>query len=196
MSLARTLLITMAFAGVTTSACTAQEATEPDASVGGVAWDFAFNSITGEEMPLSAYEGQPLLIVNTASRCGFTPQYDGLQALWETYRDQELILIGVPSNDFNQELATEDDVREFCEVNFSIDFPMTEITHVRGDDAHPFYQWTREVLGEAGEPNWNFNKILIGRDGRPVAAWRSRTAPDDDNLIAAIESELSPPAAE
>ena len=101
------------------------------------AWDFSFTDITGNKMPLAKYEGQVLLVVNTASRCGFTPQYDALQALWETYKSDGLVVVGVPSDDFGgQELSSEAEVKQFCEVNFNIDFPLTEITNVKGGEAH------------------------------------------------------------
>ncbi len=155
------------------------------------AYDFEFTSITGEAMPLSAYEGQALLVVNTASRCGFTGQYDGLQALWTEFQDQGLVVIGVPSDQFNQELDSEEEVREFCEMRFDLDFPMTSITPVRGDDAHPFYAWTHARLGGAGRPGWNFHKILIGRDGQPIDGWGPRTGPNADRLRGAIETALA-----
>ena len=105
------------------------------------AFSFSFETIEGDALPLSQFEGRVLLVVNTASRCGFTPQYDGLQALWEEYRDKGLVIIGVPTGDFGgQELASNSAIKEFCSVNFSIDFPMTEKTFINGDNAHPFYQ--------------------------------------------------------
>ncbi|MEL6280003.1 MAG: glutathione peroxidase [Pseudomonadota bacterium] len=152
------------------------------------AHDFEFTSIDGEAMPLAQFEGQPVLVVNTASRCGFTPQYDGLQALWTKYRDQGLVVIGVPSGDFNQELASEADVKEFCEVNFSLDFPMTEINHVKGEDAHPFFAWAG---AQQGAPRWNFYKYLVGPDGTLVKSYGSVTRPMSRKLTSEIERLLA-----
>ncbi len=154
------------------------------------AYDFSFAGIAGDTLALSEYEGRPILITNTASRCGFTYQYDGLQTVWETYRDQGLVVIGVPSNDFRQELASEEEVRRFCEVNFAIDFPMTAITQVSGPDAHPFFQWIETQ--NASQPTWNFKEYLIGPDGALVAEFSTTTNPTDPQVLSAIESVLQP----
>ncbi|MCI5047249.1 MAG: glutathione peroxidase [Aquisalinus sp.] len=152
------------------------------------AYDFTFVSIYGEEMPISQYDGKVLLVVNTASRCGFTHQYDDLQQLWETYEPQGLIVIGVPSNDFgSQEPGSEQEIKKFCEANFGINFPMTEKTVVIGRDAHPFYRW---ISAEKGGPRWNFHKYLIGRDGQPVEAFPSSVEPLSETLTSAIEGLL------
>lgn len=174
--------------GLAAASCASGGAGE---AVEGTAYDFAFSSIVGEEMPLSAYDGQVLLVVNTASRCGFTPQYEGLQTLWETYRGQGLVVVGVPSNDFRQELADEAAVAEFCNANYDIDFPMTAINHVRGEDTHPFYAWTAAVMGGDGTPSWNFHKILIGRDGRPVDGFGPQAAPMSARVVEAVEAALA-----
>jgi glutathione peroxidase len=149
---------------------------------------FAFENIdeTGE-LRLADFAGRPVLVVNTASRCGYTYQYDALQALYDRYRDQGLVVLGVPSGDFNQELATEAEVKSFCAVNFAIDFPMTAITHVTGAEAHPFYAWAAE---RAGAPRWNFHKYLLGPDGDLVAAFSTRVEPDAPELRQAIETLL------
>ena len=160
------------------------------AAAAETAYDFTFPSISGDTLALSEYEGRPILITNTASRCGFTHQYDGLQTVWETYRDRGLVVIGVPSNDFRQELANEDEVRRFCEVNFAIDFPMTAITQVTGPDAHPFFQWIETQ--DATQPTWNFKEYLIGPDGLLVAEFSTATNPTDPQVTAAIESVLRP----
>ena len=121
------------------------------------AFDFSFPSIDGAQLDLSDYRGKALLVVNTASRCGFTPQYTGLQTLWSDYRDKGLVVIGVPSDNFGgQELDSEAEVKQFCEVNFNIDFPMTAITQIKGDSAHPFYKCAKEQVGMMGKPKWNF----------------------------------------
>ena len=149
---------------------------------------FTFSSIEGAELPLDAWRGQPVLVVNTASRCGFTYQYDGLQELYDAYRDKGLVVLTVPSNSFRQELATAKQVKEFCAVNFSLDLPMADLTDVRGRNAHPFYKWVREETGFV--PNWNFNKILIAPDGTVAGTWRSGTKPPSAKIIGPIEAML------
>jgi len=139
----------------------------------GSALAFTFPSIDGGDIDLKDWEGQPVLVVNTASLCGFTYQFDGLQALYDRYRDAGLVVLAVPSDDFNQELASGDEVKEFCAINFDLDLPMTMITPVSGDNAHPFYQWLRDETGFV--PNWNFNKVLLNPEGEVVDTWRSVT---------------------
>jgi glutathione peroxidase len=148
---------------------------------------WAFPSIDGGTLDLADFGGGPVLIVNTASRCSSTPQYDGLQALWERYRERGLTVVGVPSRSFGQELDSAAAVKDFCEVNFAIDFPMTGLVEVTGAEAHPFYAWAAEQ-GQA--PTWNFHKILLDADGRIVAGFDRRTEPDDSELIGAIEPLL------
>jgi glutathione peroxidase len=150
---------------------------------------FTFASIDGGTIDMAAWRGRPVLVVNTASRCGFTPQYDGMQALWEDYRDRGLVVLAVPSDDFRQELSSEAEVKEFCEVNFGLDFPMTEITHVRGREAHPFYAWVAQTAGF--RPRWNFNKVLIGPDGAVAGTWGSTTSPTSREIRGAIEAMLA-----
>lgn len=145
---------------------------------------YRFAGIDGGEIDLLAFGG-PVLVVNTASRCGFVDQLDGLQALWARYRDRGLTVVGAPSNSFRQELGSEAAVRDFCEVNFAIDFPMTRIVSVRGADAHPFYVWAR---AQGVAPSWNFHKILLDPEGRIAASFGTRVAPDDPALLAAIEA--------
>lgn len=149
---------------------------------------FVFDSIDGGQIALSDYAGRPVLVVNTASRCGFTRQYEGLQALYDRYRDRGLVVLAVPSNDFRQELSTAEAVKEFCEVNFGLDLPMTDLTHVAGPRAHPFYRWLSEAHGF--EPGWNFNKVLIGPDGALVQTWGSFTRPESAEMTGRIESLL------
>lgn len=160
---------------------------EAAADAPNTAHDFAFTGIDGADLPLADFKGRPVLVVNTASRCGFTPQYDGLQALWSRYRDQGLVVIGAPSNDFNQELESEAAVKEFCAVNFALDFPMTEILQVKGPGAHPFYAWAAR---EVGAPRWNFFKYLIDAEGRILDLYPSHIGPDHPKLIAAIDAQL------
>ena len=148
-----------------------------------------FQNIDGGDLKLSDWAGQPVLVVNTASRCGFTGQYKGLQSLYDRYRDRGLVVVAVPSDDFRQELATEAEVKEFCELNYNITLPMTGITPVTGASAHPFY---RSVASEAGfTPSWNFNKILIGPDGRVIATYGATTRPLSRNITTQIEALLN-----
>jgi len=156
------------------------------------AYDFSFTAIEGGDLPLAQYKGKVVLLVNTASLCGFTPQYDDLQAVWERYRERGLVVLGVPSNDFGgQEPGSAAEIKEFCEVNFSIDFPLTTKEHVVGDAAHPFYRWAAEQLGFAAKPRWNFHKYLIGPDGT-LADWFSTvTKPTAPKVTEAIEAQLA-----
>ncbi|WP_238366122.1 glutathione peroxidase [Mesobacterium pallidum] len=149
---------------------------------------YRFENIDGGEHDLSDWAGRPVLVVNTASRCGFTPQYEGLQGLYDRYRDRGLVVLAVPSNDFRQELATEAEVKDFCELTFGLDLPMTTITHVRGDAAHAFYADLKQSSG--WEPNWNFNKVLIGADGQVKATWGATARPLSGTITDAIEAEL------
>ena len=148
-----------------------------------------FPSIDGGTLSVESWRGQPVLVVNTASQCGFTYQYEGLQQVYDTYRDRGLVVLAVPSDDFNQELGSAAEVKEFCALNFNLDMPMTDITHVRGDGAHPFY---KAVKAESGfVPGWNFNKVLIGPDGAVVASWGSSTQPMSPAITGAIEALLN-----
>ena len=161
----------------------------------GTAHAFRFESldVDGGEIALADYAGRPVLIVNTASRCGFTPQYDGLQALWDRFRDRGLTVVGAPSRDFGrQEFEDAEKIKDFCEVNFAIDFPMTSLVRVKGADAHPFYAWAREAgrAKDMPEPRWNFHKYLVAPDGSLAGSWGSSTRPDDPELRAAIEGLL------
>jgi glutathione peroxidase len=159
------------------------------------AFDFSFVSIDGKPMPLSAYRGHVLLVVNTASFCGFTPQYKALQAIYDEYAPRGLVVIGVPSNDFGgQEPKAAGEIKKFCEGAFGITFPLTDKAVVKGDGAHPFYRWARDTLGAVNAPWWNFHKYLVGRDGRLVTAFLSTTVPDAGRVKAAIETELAKPA--
>ena len=156
------------------------------------AYKFSFISIDGRNLHLSQFEGKVLLVINTASRCGFTGQYSEIQKLWATYRDKGLVIIGVPSNDFGgQEPKGEEEIQEFCKVNFGVDFFMTTKEHVTGDQAHPFYKWVSKETGLLGKPRWNFHKYLIGPDGQVVDWFSSPTSPTSKQVIKAIEEALS-----
>lgn len=148
----------------------------------------SFRAIEGGEIALDDYAGRPVLVVNTASLCAFTPQLEGLQALWERHREDGLVVLAVPSDDFRQELGSDAEVSEFCETGYGLTLPMAAITPVTGRDAHPFYAWLREEAGF--EPRWNFDKVLIGPDGEVAGTWRSATRPDSPALVGAVEALL------
>jgi glutathione peroxidase len=155
------------------------------------AHDFGFTSIEGKPLPLESFSGKAVLVVNTASRCGFTHQYADLQSVWERYRNRGLVVLGVPSNDFGgQEPGSEAEIKQFCEVNFDIDFPMTSKVHVKGDQAHPFYKWAKQELGALAQPHWNFHKYLITPDGRLVDWFSTTTSPTADTVRRTIEGYL------
>lgn len=155
----------------------------------GGAHAFRFEGLMGGEIALSQFAGRTVLVINTASKCGLTPQYEGLEALWKARRNQGLTIVGVPSGDFGgQELGSSKEIATFCELNYGVSFPMAAKSDVTGADAHPFYRWAAAQLGDAGVPRWNFHKILIGPDGRAIAGFGSRVRPDDPALVAAIEA--------
>ena len=150
--------------------------------------EFRFNSIDGGEIGFADWSGQPVLVANTASLCGYTPQYAELQDLYDAYRDRGLVVLAVPSDDFSQELDTNRQVQEFCELNYDLDLPMAGITPVKGSGAHPFFAWLRESAGF--EPKWNFNKVLVGADGRVVGTWGSGESPTGPAIRGAVEAAL------
>jgi len=158
----------------------------------GSAYDYSFHTLTGNQpLPLSNYKGQVIMIVNTASRCAFTPQYAALEALYNKYKDRGFVLIGVPSNDFgHQEPGSSEEIEKFCAVNFNVTFPMTAKEVVRGDKVHPFFNWARNQLGFGSGPKWNFQKYLIDRNGNIVEYFYSITKPDSNKMAAAIEKLL------
>lgn len=152
---------------------------------------FEFTSIEGEPLPLETFKGKAVLIVNTASLCGFTHQYADLQSVWDRYRDRGLVVLGVPSNDFgSQEPGSEAEIKQFCEVNFNVDFPMTSKVKVKGEDIHPFYKWAKQELGAMSQPRWNFHKYLIAPDGRLVDWFATTTSPTADKVTRSIEAHL------
>ena len=155
------------------------------------AYDFAFTTIDGGPLPLSNFTGKAVLVVNTASECGHTPQYKDLQMLWQRYRDRGLVVLGVPSNDFGgQEPGTEAEIKRFCERQYAVDFPLTAKVHVTGGEAHPFYQWAANVAGEAASPRWNFHKYLVGPDGELAAWFPTKTSPTAAEVTEAVEDAL------
>lgn len=147
----------------------------------------------GTENLCQAYGGKVILVVNTASKCGYTPQYEGLEKLYKNYKDKGLVVLGFPSDDFYQEYASDEKIAKFCTANFGVSFPMFAKTPVRGSDANPFYKDLKAATGK--QPTWNFNKYLIGRDGKVVAHYPSDVTPEDAKLLQAIDTELGKPAA-
>ena len=155
-----------------------------------VFYDFKIESISGEVIDFNNYRNKVFLIVNTASYCGFTKQYDELQELWDRYKSKGLIVLGVPSNSFNQEKKNNSDIKEFCEVNFNIDFPLSTITDVKGDDAHEIFKWAKDNHGKSAIPKWNFHKILINREGKVEETFASFTKPLSKKIIKKLEEIL------
>ena len=153
-------------------------------------YDFSIESITGETINFKDYKNKVILIVNTASYCGFTKQYDELQELWDLYKEKGLIVLGVPSNSFNQEKNTNADVKEFCEVNFNINFPITTITEVKGENSHELFKWAEKNYGKSAIPKWNFHKILINKEGKIEETYNSFTKPMSKKITSKIESLL------
>lgn len=155
------------------------------------AYKFSFTSIDGDAMPLEQYRGKVLLVVNTASQCGYTPQYEGLEALYKKYKDKGLVVIGVPANDFGaQEPGTNTEIKKFCELTFNVDFPLTAKESVVGAKAHPFYRWVVEERGKEAAPKWNFHKYLVGKDGEILNVFGTQTEPNRPEVLKAIEAAL------
>ena len=155
------------------------------------AHEIAFKTIDGQPLPLTTFKDKVVLVVNTASQCGLTPQYDGLEQLYSEYKDRGLVVLGVPCNQFaGQEPGAEAEIKAFCETRFHVDFPLTSKVNVKGKDAHPFYRWAEQQLGEGGVPAWNFHKILLGKDGSALQAFGPRTDPLDSDVTGAIEKAL------
>ena len=156
-----------------------------------VFYDLQINSITGELIDFKKYKGKAILVVNTASYCGFTKQYNDMQNIWEKYQNKGLLVLAVPSNSFNQEKKTEKEVKEFCEVNFNITFPITSIYDVKGDNAHDIFKWAKENHGKSAIPKWNFHKILINNEGKIEDTFSSFTNPTSNKIISKIETLLN-----
>ncbi len=153
-------------------------------------YDFNIEGINGEVIDFKEYKGKAVLIVNTASYCGFTNQYDDLQKLWDMYKSKGLIVLGIPSNSFNQEKKSDDEVKKFCEVNFNINFPLSSITEVKGKNAHDLFKWAKENHGKSAIPKWNFYKILINKEGKIEDTFSSFTKPLSKKITDKIESIL------
>ena len=153
-------------------------------------YDFKIESITGETIDFNEYKNKVILIVNTASYCGFTKQYTDLQKLWDKYKSRGLIVLGVPSNSFNQEKNKNSEVKEFCKVNFNINFPLSAITEVKGDNAHDLFKWAKNNHGKSAIPKWNFHKILINKEGKVEETFTSFTNPMSKKIVSKIENIL------
>jgi len=155
------------------------------------AHDFSFTAIDGKPLPLSTFAGKVLLVVNTASECGYTPQYEGLEALWQAGKDKGLVVLGVPCNDFGgQEPGASEQIATFCKVNYGVTFPLTEKVAVKGANAHPFFKWAGEQAGALGRPKWNFHKYLIGREGQFIDWFSTATTPMGPKIRKAVDAAL------
>ena len=155
-----------------------------------LATDFSFKSVDGSALNLAEHKGKVIVVVNVASRCGFTNQYEGLQTLWKTYKDKGVLVVGVPSNNFRQEPGSNKEIKDFCEATFGINFPITEKQNVLGSDAHPFFIWAKKNYGSGAIPKWNFHKIIIGKNGKVVETLASITKPSSKKFISIIEQEI------
>ena len=153
-------------------------------------YNFNIESINGELIDFKEYKNKVVIVVNTASYCGFTNQYQELQELWDNYKSKGLVVLGVPSNSFNQEKKNNDQVKEFCEVNFNINFPLTTITEVKGDNAHDLFKWAKNNHGKSAIPKWNFHKILINKEGKVEDTFTSFTKPMSKKIVSKIENIL------
>ena len=156
-----------------------------------VFYDFQIESINGEIINFKEYENKVILLVNTASYCGFTKQYDDLQKLWDQYKSKGLIVLGIPSNSFNQEKKSNSEIKKFCEINFNINFPLSTLTDVKGNNAHEIFKWAKENHGKSAIPKWNFYKILINKEGKIEETYSSLTKPTSNKIIKKIESLLN-----
>ena len=155
-----------------------------------LAYDFQFKGINGETINLAEFKNNVIVVVNVASRCGFTNQYNDLQKLWISYQNKGLIILGIPTNDFKQEPGSNNEIKEFCETNFGIDFPISEKINVLGNAAHPFYKWAKDNYGSGAVPKWNFHKIIINKDGKIADTFTSITKPSSKKFIKLIEKEI------
>ena len=157
-----------------------------------LAYDFQFKDLDGSALNLSEYKGKVIIIVNVASQCGFTKQYEDMQNIWEKYQSKGIVMLGIPSNDFGkQEPGTSEEIKNFCEAKFGITFPMTEKVSVKGPESHPFYIWARENYGKSAIPKWNFHKIIVGRNGKIDDTFASITNPSSKKFIEAIERSIN-----
>ena len=157
-----------------------------------LAYDFQFKDIDGRPLYLSEYKGKVLVVVNVASQCGFTKQYEDMQNVWEKYQSKGIVMLGIPSNDFGkQEPGSNKDIKNFCEAKFGISFPMTEKVSVKGSNAHPFYIWAKDNHGKSAIPKWNFHKVIINQDGKIDQTFSSITSPSSKKFIKVLENLIN-----
>jgi Glutathione peroxidase len=164
--------------------------TKASANYTNLAYEYDFNGIDGNKIKLIDFKNKVIVVVNVASRCGYTPQYEDLQELWSSYKERNLVVIGVPTNDFKQEPGSNMQIKDFCETNFGINFPITEKINVIGNDAHPFYKWAKQNYGIGAIPKWNFHKIVIGKNGKVADTFASFTKPSSKKFLKLIEKEI------
>jgi len=157
-----------------------------------LAYDFNFKDLDGSDISLNEYRGKVIIVINVASQCGFTKQYESMQEVWVKYQSKGIVMIGVPSNDFgNQEPGSNKEIKNFCEAKFGITFPMTEKVTLKGNDTHPFYKWAEKNHGRSAVPKWNFHKIIIGKDGKIFDTFASITNPSSKRFIASLEKAIN-----
>ena len=156
-----------------------------------LAYDFSFKDLDGTNLNLSEFKNNVVVVTNVASKCGFTSQYEDLQIIWEKYQKDGLVGIGVPSNSFNQEPGSNQEVKNFCEAKFGISFPMTQKVEVKGQNAHPFFKWANDNYGNKAVPKWNFHKIIISKDGKVFDTFSSMTNPTSKKFTKSIEEALN-----
>ncbi len=164
--------------------------TTASANYSNLAYNYSFDGIDGNKIKLEDFKEKVIVVVNVASRCGYTPQYEDLQELWSNYKEKNLVVIGIPTNNFKQEPGTNKQIKDFCETNFGINFPMTEKINVIGKNAHPFYKWARQNYGIGAIPKWNFHKIIIDKNGKVANSFASFTKPSSKKFLNFIEQEI------
>ena len=186
------ILSSLLLAGTLSGCVNPQQPAMTPSAIAPSIYGFQFKSIDGKPMKMEDYTGKVLLIVNTASQCGLTPQYKGLQGLYEKYKDKGLVIVGFPANDFgNQEPGTEGDIKTFCETNYKVTFPMAGKTVVKGENKSPIFAWLIEKSGKRDEIEWNFGKFVVGRDGTEVLRFSPRSTPESPEVIEAVEKALA-----
>ena len=164
--------------------------TKASANYSNLAYDYDFNGIDGNKIKLEDFKNKVIIVVNVASRCGYTPQYEDLQELWSNYKEKNLVVIGIPTNNFKQEPGTNKQIKDFCETNFGINFPISKKTDVIGGNAHPFYKWAKKNYGIKAVPKWNFHKIIINKNGMIADTFSSVTKPTSKRFIESIEKQI------
>ncbi len=161
------------------------------ANYSNLAYEYQFEGIDGNIIKLEEFKNKVIIVVNVASRCGYTPQYEDLQKLWSDYKKKDLVVIGVPTNNFKQEPGSNKEIKDFCETNFGIDFPLTVKVNVIGSEAHPFYKWARDHHGISAIPKWNFHKIIINKRGKVADTFASFTKPTSKKFLDTINKEIA-----